>query len=284
MIGAFFDLTSFIVITPPLLIACVTMHFGAGVHWSVILKDLGVPLGLLMCFIGFVGMAGKMDDPQVVGPATAIMLLTLLYGGTLASIGYFWGFRYNEDFDVPRNPTEVKWWGPLASIIIILLLLIWVMDNAAGLEPFFQVLAFCVFVMTALAALIISSRPNIVSALSQSFLFSAMLNVIIGLIIYYQGDKAGLETALLGTTYSFIAYICLYFLSYKLGDPKTLEAPLMNWHWLEVSGFIIFMFLAPPALKEELLNAQSDAAEKKMELRVEELERQLDELRNKTTQ
>ena len=273
MIGAFFDLTSFIVITPPLLIACVTMHFGAGVHWSVILKDLGVPLGLLMCFIGFVGMA-----------ATAIMLLTLLYGGTLASIGYFWGFRYNEDFDVPRNPTEVKWWGPLASIIIILLLLIWVMDNAAGLERFFQVLAFCVFVMTALAALIISSRPNIVSALSQSFLFSAMLNVIIGLIIYYQGDKAGLETALLGTTYSFIAYICLYFLSYKLGDPKTLEAPLMNWHWLEVSGFIIFMFLAPPALKEELLNAQSDAAEKKMELRVEELERQLDELRNKTTQ
>ena len=69
MIGAFLDSISFIIIIPPLTIACIAMYQGAGVHWSVILKDLvGVPLGLLMCFIGFVGMAANMSDPSLLGP------------------------------------------------------------------------------------------------------------------------------------------------------------------------------------------------------------------------
>ena len=68
MIGAFIDSTSFLIIIPPLTIACIAMYQGAGVHWSVILKDLGVPLGLLMCFIGFVGMAANTSDPSLLGP------------------------------------------------------------------------------------------------------------------------------------------------------------------------------------------------------------------------
>ena len=158
------------------------------------------------------------------------------------------------------------------------------MDNAAGLKPFYSSVPLGVCAVTALVAVIFSNRENIPRAISQSLLLGAMLNVLIGLITYYQGEKQGLETALLGVTYAFIAYICLYLLAYKIGDPKMLDAPLMNWHWLEVSGFIIFMFLSPASLKEDMLNIESDMSERKMELRIQELERKLDLLSQHTTQ
>ena len=284
MISAFIDSTSFLIIIPPLTIACIAMYQGAGVHWSVILKDLGVPLGLLMCFIGFVGMAANTSDPSLLGPQTASMLLPLLYGGILASIGYFWGFKFVEFVNVPLDPNEAKWWAPTVSVTFFLAILIWVMDDNAKLKNHFLPLPLSVFAVTALVALKISNRRNVIHALSQSFLLGAMLNVLIGLIDYYFENKQGLETALLGVTYAFIAYICLYLLAYKIGDPKMLDAPLMNWHWLEVSGFIIFMFLSPASLKEDMLNIESDMSERKMELRIQELERKLDLLSQQTTQ
>ena len=115
MYDFFFDGYSLVMIILPLTIACIAMYLGAGVHWSVILKDLGVPLGLLMCFIGFVGMA-KMSDPSLLGPTTATMLLPLLYGGILASIGYFWGFKFVEFVNVPLDPNAAKWWAPTVSV------------------------------------------------------------------------------------------------------------------------------------------------------------------------
>ena len=283
MIGAFFDLTSFLIIIPPLTIACIAMYQGAGVHWSVILKDLGVPLGLLMCFIGFVGMVANTSDPSLLGPHTASMLLPLLYGGILASIGYFWRFKFVEFVNVPLDPNVAKWWAPSVSVMFFLAILIWVMGMAAGLKFFYSSVPLGVCAVTALVAVIISNRENIPRALSQSLLLGAMLNVLIGLINYYLGEKQGLETALLGVTYAFIAYICLYFLTYKIGGPKKLDAPLMNWHWLEVSGFIIFMFLSPASLKEDMLNIESDMSERKMELRIQALERKLDLLSQQTT-
>ncbi len=273
-----------IIIVLPLTIACIAMYQSAGVHWSVILKDLGVPLGLLMCFIGFVGMAANMSDPSTIGHATGVMLGAFLYAGALASIGYFWGFKSADFVRVPHTSIEAKWRGPAVSVTTFLVILVWVMDDAGGLHHYFLALPLSVFAVTALVALTISNRQNMLHALSQSFLLGAMLNVLIGLIDYYFENKQGLEIALLGITYAFVAYICLYFLSFKLGDPKKLDAPLMNWHWLEVSGFIIFMFLSPASLKEDMLNIESDMSEKKMELRIQALERKLDLLSQHTTQ
>jgi len=284
MIDAFVDPLIFAVTIPPLLLACIAMNLGAGVHWSLTLRDIGVPMGLLMSFVGFVGVAANMSDPSLLGPQTAGMLLPLLYGGILASIGYFWGFKFVEFVNVPLDPNEAKWWAPTVSVTFFLAILIWIMDKAAGLKPFYSSVPLGVCAVTALVAVIFSNRENIPRAISQSLLLGAMLNVLIGLITYYQGEKQGLETALLGVTYAFIAYICLYLLAYKIGDPKMLDAPLMNWHWLEVSGFIIFMFLSPASLKEDMLNIESEEAEKKMELRIQELERKLDLLSQQPTQ
>jgi hypothetical protein len=42
--------------------------------------------------------------------------------------------------------------------------------------------------------------------------------------------------------------------SYKFGTTEKINAPLINWHWMEVTGFLIFMFFAPETLRESLLH------------------------------
>ena len=44
------------------------------------------------------------------------------------------------------------------------------------------------------------------------------------------------------------------------------------------------MFLSPASLKEDMLNIESDMSERKMELRIQALERKLDLLSQQTTQ
>jgi len=285
MIGYFIEYVSLVIIVLPLLIACIAMHIGAGVHSSLILRDLGVPLGLLMCFLGFVGILQNASDPSALGTATGIMLLTVLYGGILASVGYFWGFKFAEFVNFPLATNMIKWWAPSVSIMTFLVILGWVMDNAAGVGAFFYQIPLSVSAATAAVALLICNRKNMLQALSQSFLLSAMINVLIGIIYYYnEVIGQGVAIGLLGIVYGLTAYICLYFLSFKLGDPKKLDPSLMNWHWLEISGFVIFMFLAPVSLAEYGLNIEDDKQEEKLELRIQDLERKLDLLSQQPTQ
>ena len=123
MIGYFIESMSLVAMILPLLIACIAMHIGAGVHSSLILRDLGVPLGLVMAFVGFYGILQNASDPSALGPATGIMLLTLLYGGILASVGYFWRFRSESVANLTLKTIRIKWWGPSVSILTFLVIL-----------------------------------------------------------------------------------------------------------------------------------------------------------------
>ena len=279
MIGSFIDPISVVVISVPLIVACIALRLGAGVHWSLVLRDLGVPLGLLMTFMGFLNIAYSASDASAIAPATAVMLLTILYGGLLASIGYFWSHRLAWSVDALQENKQVKWWAILAPLIFFLAILFWVLGMVNGFEVFIEIAPLGVFTTTALVALIISKK-NVVHTLSLSFLLSAMINIVIGLIYFYQGDRLGFGIAIMGVIYSQIAYICLYFLAFKLGGSREIDTPLMNWHWLEVSAFLIFMFLAPITLQEELSNIESEKEAKALNFRIEELERELRALKN----
>ena len=143
-----------IIIVLPLTIACIAMYQGAGVHWSVILKDLGVPLGLIMAFAFFYGILQNTSDISTVGRATGMMLLALLYGGILASVGYFWRFRSESVANLTLKTIRIKWWGPSVSILTFLVILGWVIDDAAGLSAFFYPIPFSVSLATAFVALL----------------------------------------------------------------------------------------------------------------------------------
>ena len=78
-----------------------------------------------------------------------------------------------------------------------------------------------------------------------------MVSLVLGLVVLYgsfsgeglnEGMYEGLSIAMNGLYYGLLSYICLYILSYKFGTTEKIDAPLMNWHWMEVTGFLIFMF------------------------------------------
>ena len=53
--------------------------------WSAI-ADVGPAMGMIGTLVGLVGMLAGMDDPQTIGPAMAVALLTTLYGAMLANM------------------------------------------------------------------------------------------------------------------------------------------------------------------------------------------------------
>ena len=80
----------------PLLVTCVSLWFACRAKWNVVFRDLGVPLGLFWSVVGATGIALNMTDVKNYGPATAIMLLTITYGGLVSALGYFSTFKRSE--------------------------------------------------------------------------------------------------------------------------------------------------------------------------------------------
>ena len=90
-----------------------------------------------------------------------------------------------------------------------------------------------------------------------------MISLVFGLVVLYtsfsgeglnEGMYEGLSIAMNGLFYGLFTYIFIYIFSYKFGTTAKIDAPLMNWHWMEVTGFLIFMFFAPETLRESLLH------------------------------
>ena len=52
---------------------------------------LGIPLGLLGVSLGLINIFSERSDLNALAPATAILLLTILFGGTISGLGYLWG-------------------------------------------------------------------------------------------------------------------------------------------------------------------------------------------------
>ena len=258
----FYDSTSLALILIPLLVTCAPLWFAYKAKWNILFRDLGVPLGLFWSVVGATGMALNMTDVRAYGPATAIMLLTITYGGLVSALGYFSTFKRSN----PESYNNEKTTG-LKIITFILVtflgLTLWAMDSAAGLAAFINPVALSVLGTTVIAAILLSDSDHRVEVLCQASLLSAMISLVFGLIMLYQnfsgeglneGMYDGLKIAMNGLSYGLLSYISIYVVSYKFGTTEKIDAPLMNWHWMEVTGFLIFMFFAPETLRESLLH------------------------------
>ena len=74
-------------------------------------------------------------------------------------------------------------------------------------------------------------------------------------------------------------YLIIYLLGFYNEPREVINAPLTNWHWMEVTGFYIFMFLAPDTILDNFQEADIAERFELLEQKVEELERELDILR-----
>ena len=107
-----------------------------------------------------------------------------------------------------------------------------------------------------------------------------MVSVVAGLIVFFAGDQvAGLSLAINGLIYGLMSYVTLYLICFQRGPGEPINAPLTNWHWMEVTGFYIFMFLAPDTILDNFQEADVADRFELLEQKVEDLERELDLLR-----
>ena len=261
----FVDTASLVVIFIPLLVICVSLWYSCQAKWNVLFRDLGVPLGLFWSVLGATGMV-YVTEAKAIGPATAIMLLTLTYGGLLSAIGYFSTFKRSKFSS--QNSQQTASWKAISLILgpflgLILWAVIMAADPFSVSEIFINPVALSVFGITSISAILLSDSDHRVEVLCQASLLSAMISLVFGLIVLYtsfsgdginEGMYEGLKIAMNGLSYGLLSYISIYIVSYKFGTTERVDAPLMNWHWMEVTGFLIFMFFAPETLRESLLH------------------------------
>ena len=111
---------------------CIASRCGSSLVFS--LKGLGSTSGLLMTFMGFLNIAYSASDASAIASATAVMLLTILYGGLLASIGYFgaigllglWTHYKKKQTRMVGNPSSSDFFA----------ILFWVLGMVNGFEVF----------------------------------------------------------------------------------------------------------------------------------------------------
>ncbi|MDC1018456.1 hypothetical protein OAR36_08375 [Pseudomonadales bacterium] len=256
------------------------MHFLGNLHWSVIFQDLGIPIGLLVGFIKFVDMLVNLEAADLVGPATAKLILAPIYGGCIALIGYFWASGSSNDFNDSMQKTAISWWVPASSITSFLIILLLTLRETALVTYFFEPLPFSILIVVAAMALK-SSKSNRIVALTNSLLFGAMLNTAVQVVFYFDAndnpDDLGyfVGCSCLALSYGLICYVCIYLSSYKFAQSEKINASRVTWHWLEISGFLIFMFLAPETMKANFANIRDNDAHNALESRVQELEKKL---------
>jgi hypothetical protein len=259
--SGFIDLSSVVAVFVPLLLTCVSLWFACKTKWNVLFRDLGVPLGLFFSVLGATGMA-RITEANAIGPATAIMLLTITYGGLVSALGYFSTFKGPKPSN--QNNQETASWKAITFILVpFIVLALWANNGAAGNAAYVNPVALTVLMTTMLAAVFLSDSDYRTEVLCQASLLSAMISLVLGLVVLYgsfsgeglnEGMYEGLSIAMNGLYYGLLSYICLYILSYKFGTTEKIDAPLMNWHWMEVTGFLIFMFFAPETVRESLLH------------------------------
>jgi hypothetical protein len=262
----FYDAASFVLIFGSLLIICAPLWFAYKAKWNILFRDLGVPLGLFWSVVIATGMTVNLSDAKAVGPNTAFMLLTITYGGLLSALGYFSTFKRSSPES--HNNQKTAGWKVITFILVTFLGLIlwavfWTANPFPVTEIFINPVALSVFGITIIAAILLSDSDHRVEVLCQASLLSAMISLVFGLIVLYgsfsgdginEGMYEGLKIAMNGLSYGLLSYISIYIVSYKFGTTERVNAPLMNWHWMEVTGFLIFMFFAPETLRESLMH------------------------------
>ena len=261
-------------------------------HWSESMVALGVPLGLLGGTIGVTGILGGtigingmsawMGGYSTIYPATAIMLVTVLYGGIVSALGYFATDGAEKQNNRLSRTSLVRALFPFACIVLYSML------DAAVISIWLSLEALSVF-FAVFASQIFLGQKFSFQRVTEGALFAAILCLVLALIQWYSAgelDPDAINLAINGLTYGLIIYIFAYVISRSQGDNESdkMETGRANWHWMEVTAFMVFMLFAPETLRETLMNEEDTVAKAEetvlLEQRFASLEQRISDIEN----
>jgi hypothetical protein len=98
----------------------------------------------------------------------------------------------------------------------------------------------------------------------------------VGVTLVFVGDlPQGLAVSGNSLNYGLLAYIAVYIIAATQGVCNQLNAWLLSWHWMEMAGFFVFMFLAPQTIIDIVDQAQMMQTIDALQYEVQSLKNQL---------
>ena len=276
-----------IVVLPVTVFTVVLAREGSQNDWQSVCLACGVPLGLLGAVIGFEAITlGAFNSPDGLNisiyQASSISLTTVLYGGLISAIGHF-GARTEEQNQTTVPMTKRR---SILAILLLVMTCIWVWTIAHDLKehtslPALTIVGACIF-----STFWLKGEATIKLA-AEAAILSALVTLIIGTMGWYASDGkslAPMKLMMSGMTYGLLLYLALCILSLTREARDFIDVRRANWHWLEISAFLIFMFYAPATIRESISDSLTERLESEesalLESRLKEFEERMLKLEN----
>jgi hypothetical protein len=218
------------------------------------IKNLAVPVGLVGSLIGTAALLdGHITDNFArsisdVYSAAAAMMLTMIFGGILAASAYFL-----EQKNPPDKDSGVKTLSRFRAILALVFgfapILVLMQQQQRSLDAWLSPTPLLLTASLLGFAWLVSEKSNRYQLLSNACLCSSIIGLLMGVTLVFVGDlPQGLSVAGNSLNYGLLAYISIYIIAATQDASNQLNAWLLSWHWMEIAGFFVFMFLAPQTI------------------------------------
>ena len=253
--------------------AVMFLGFESAMDRAVLMRDVGIPAGLVGSLIGTHMMinsasGGTLFAGDIYG-WTSILFLTTLYGGIYSALGFFLSGSGRPEAKQIQNQRRL-WRGKLICLLNGFFIVAYAIFSGGSGGEFFQLIPASIFLMTAVIAILTGRRGHYLSNLSQGCLIGSLTSVLVGVLILFRGEtEFGLMVSVTGLIYGLVGYVGIYIATYSTDYKPHISATRTNWHWIELTGFLIFMFLAPDTLLDNYQEAAVQEQIKQLELRLD---------------
>ena len=249
--------------------ALILLGYESAIDRANLMRDMGIPIGVLGSLVGtqqmVFGIDAGLDEADSIYINTAIMFLTILYGGAVSGLGFFLSGSGRGAAKKIKNRRRLSL-GKVIALLNFFAIFVYAALQARG--AFIQPITLSIFLVVAVTALLTAKHGYYMSNLSQGCLIGSMTAVMAGILILFSGHTAkGLLIAGTGLIYGLVGYITIYLSTYSNDESPQIAATRTNWHWIEIAGFYIFMFLAPDTLLDNFQEAAVQEQIKQLELR-----------------
>lgn len=262
------------------ILVCAFLRYRYGYSFGKLLLILALPIGLLYTNVGLVGMVAGTTSSETIGPASAILLLTGLYGAVLSVIGYFWN---DGHMDSTSNLLSLPDLIFLQSCFLALTL--WTMDMASGISYYFghaHVLALYAAIFLVAIYLATSQEAPLCTTVANGALVGVLLSLIISLIAWFGSsqdvDSGAINYGGVGMMLGTYVYIAAFLSSLRFGGASSIDYVKKNWHLVEANTFFIFLIFAPQNLGETLREIEDREPARVLEQRIETLTERIEAL------
>ena len=236
MLSQFIDLGSIIVVLLPLL--AVYLASSSPAQGTILARQIVLEVALIGVFIGAVAMLGNLRDIETLGPATAILLLVVVYGFLIFGITSV----------IPASNSEVHSASLVRRMIAVLLFLLTLglaIAQGAGLSGYLYPEAL-VYVVSSMAVLGIVRRSmgksDIVQTIVSRLPHIGLYGLFLCLIPVLGGitDPRSIGPALAFGYLSFL-YAGIASVGYKLANPSiTNEIKPVGWPFVCWTLVVLF--------------------------------------------